>query len=117
MHKKGKLNDSERGEYLVGAMLSRESWFRCEKMQISYKKLDPADFPGKLHIHEKMDEVVVVLKGKFTLEMDGERLELREREYVFKDAGSPGRALAADPGTEVLIIKAPSVENDAKIIE
>ncbi|MCU0652932.1 MAG: cupin domain-containing protein [Candidatus Pacebacteria bacterium] len=117
MHKKGKLDDAARGEYLVGVKLPPESGLRCDKMQIFFNKLNPADFPGKLHVHEKMDEVVIVLKGKFTVEMDGERLELREQEYVFKAAGLPGRALAADSGTEVLIIKAPSVENDAKIID
>jgi mannose-6-phosphate isomerase-like protein (cupin superfamily) len=113
MHKKGAIKEG----YLVGAKLAAESGFHCDKVQVKYLKPDPKDYPGKLHIHEKMDEVVVVLKGKFTVEMDGERIEICQGEYVFKTANSPGRALAADPGTELLIIKAPSVEGDARIIE
>jgi mannose-6-phosphate isomerase-like protein (cupin superfamily) len=113
MHKKGTLENG----YLVGAKLAPESGFRCEKAEISYLKPDPKDYPAKLHIHEKMDETVIVLKGRFVVEMDAERIEIFAGEYVYKTAGSAGRALAADPGTEILIVKAPSVEGDARIIE
>lgn len=109
MHKKGSLNNLPDGKHLVGATLAPESGFCCDKVQIAFKELDPKDFPGKLHVHEKMDEIVIVLRGRFVVEMDGEKIELGENDYVFKTAGSPGRALAAAPGTEVLIIKAPSV--------
>ena len=113
MHKKGTLENG----YLVGVKLEPESGFYCDKMEISYLKPNPKDYPGKLHIHEKMDETVIVLKGRFVVEMDAKKVEILAGEYVFKTAGSAGRALAADQGTEILIIKAPSVEGDARIIE
>lgn len=112
MHKKGILKEG----YLVGAKLAADSGFHCDKMQIKYLRPDSKDYPGRLHIHEKMDETVIVLKGKFTVEMDGEKLEINPGEYVYKTANSSGRALAADPGTEILIIKAPSIDGDERII-
>lgn len=113
MHKKRILKEG----YLVGTKFAAESGFHCDKVQIEYLKPDPEDYPGKLHIHEKMDEAVIVLKGRFTVEMDGEELEINQGEYVYKTANSPGRALAVEPGTEILIVKAPSIEGDARIIE
>ena len=114
MHKKGRLDNLADGKHLVGAMLAQESGFYCDKVQVAFEKLDPKDFPGKLHVHEKMDEIVIVSRGKFVVEMDGERIELGEKEYVFKTAGSPGRALSADPGTEILVIKSPSAIDDVR---
>jgi quercetin dioxygenase-like cupin family protein len=118
MHKKGTIRGCADGENcLVGSKLFKESGFHSDKVEIFLLKIGPKDYPGKLHIHEKMDEIVVVLKGKFIIEMDGETMELYGGDYVFKTAGSPGRALAAVEGTEVLIIKAPSVGGDVRIIE
>jgi len=116
MHKKGTL-DAAAGGCLVGTKLAGESGFHCDKVEVSFLKPGPADYPGKLHIHEQMDEIVIVPKGKFTVEMDGEQIEINSREYVFRGSGSPGRALAADRGTEILIIKAPSVDGDVRILE
>jgi mannose-6-phosphate isomerase-like protein (cupin superfamily) len=115
MHKKSTLSGLPEGGYLVGARLAQESGFHCDKVEVLFLKLDPKDYPGKLHVHEKMDEIVVVLKGKFTVGMDNERIELAAGDYVFKTAGSAGRVAAADPDTEILIIKAPSVTGDVVI--
>ena len=115
MHKKGSLADLPEGGYLVGTKLAPETGFHCDKVEVCFLRPDPKDYPGLLHIHEKMDEIVIVLKGKFTVEMDGESVEINPGEYVFKESGSPGRAMAADGGTEILIIKAPSVAGDVAL--
>jgi len=117
MHKKGKLGEGlGKDGCMVGSGLTKESGLSSDKVEICFRKLNPQDFPGRLHVHEKMDEVVIVLRGRFVVEMDGETIELGEKDFVFKEAESCGRALSADKDTEVLIIKAPSVKNDVRLM-
>lgn len=104
------------GGCLAGINLPKESGFYSDRMEVSFERADLRELPGPLHIHQKMDELVIVLRGKFIVEMDGERIEINQGEYVFKTAGSPGRALAADPETEILIVKSPSVADDVLLI-
>ncbi len=117
MHKKGVLkNLPAGGGCLAGINLPKESGFYSEKMEVSFERADLRELPGPLHTHNKMDELVIVLRGRFVVEMDGEQLEINQGEYVFKNAGSPGRAIAADFETEILIVKSPSVAGDVSII-
>lgn len=118
MHKKGALKNLPiGGGCLAGSGLPKEGGFYSDKMEVIFERADSRELPGPLHIHQKMDELVVVLRGKFVVEMDGQRIEINKGEYVFKTAGSPGRALAADPDTDILIIKSPPVAGDVLLID
>lgn len=47
----------------------------------------------------------MVLRGAAALEVDGERLELGAREWLFLPSGVPHTVLHADPGTDWLAVR------------
>lgn len=50
------------------------------------------------------DELVLVLRGSATLEVDGSLVELTAGEHVFLPAHTPHRVLRTDAGTEWLAV-------------
>jgi cupin 2 domain-containing protein len=58
----------------------------------------PADYV------QDQDEWVVLVAGAAVLEVDGERLDLRARDWVLLPAGTPHRLVSTEPGTEWLAV-------------
>jgi quercetin dioxygenase-like cupin family protein len=53
-------------------------------------RLEPGPGPG-LHVHEHEHESFYVIEGVLTIELDGERLELRSGDYIMCPPGVPHR--------------------------
>lgn len=83
--------------------------FRSERLQIWYNHTTTGWIDPQPHAHEASDEIFVVLQGRLTVEVEGERLTVGPREFCCFPRGVFHAIVAVEPPVESLMIRAPSV--------
>lgn len=125
-----KGNPSDKKGYFVGKPdpeSPQKGWFygnfmgdellHSEAVEVA-KKILPEQDMSSSHYHKVATELTFVIKGCCHLEVEGDgTIELSEGEFIVVHPGTPMRNPKNDPGTEVLVIKFPSVPGDKYYVE
>lgn len=84
---------------------------------MAWKKLPTHFEENQAHFHKVGVEVNVVVSGGYVVEINGETVELKQRDFLVVYPEAALRNISAQPNTELLVIKAPSVANDKFDVE
>ena len=118
MYSKGSVSESaakDRKGYFIGAFIPEGDPRHSEKVEVALMRPDSTT-KGDRHFHEEMDEIVIVLKGRLWDEVDGVLLEIGPGGYLFIKAGATTEVKGAEEGTEMIVIKAPSIPTDKHVV-
>lgn len=100
---------------LLSGRLPRDGFgFESTQLQIWYNNTEKnwvESAPEAPHKHADSDEVFIVLRGKLTVEVEGERFEIKEREFCCFPKGVYHAILKVQVPAETLMIRAPSVDD------
>jgi len=107
----GKL--PEHPALLVGREPPDASGFRTTQLQIWYNNSNTSWVgAGEVpHQHCASDEVFVVMRGALTVEVEGNRYRVSEREFCCFPQGVYHAIVEVHPPVETLMIRAPSVND------
>jgi uncharacterized cupin superfamily protein len=108
MFAKGNISSSGKDGRLVGVILGEaDDGFGSSDLYVGIWLAGKNKLPSQKHTHRDTEEMIFVLRGCLTLELDGEIVVLSAGEFVYKKPGSIGRVLEETPDVSALIIKTP----------
>lgn len=110
--------DSTKG-YFIGRFMGEKGFplLETDEVEIAWKKL-PTTFDEPLpHFHKKGVEVNIVISGSYKLEINGEEKELCKGDFLVVYPESRLRNISAQEGTELVVVKSPSVPDDKFDVE
>ena len=111
----GKLADFQKfSGYFIGGFMGEKGFpvLETDEIEIAWKKL-PLDFGDENpHFHKKGVEINIVIKGKYKAVVNGELVEISEKEFLVIYPQTTLKNISTAKGTELMVIKAPSVPND-----
>lgn len=111
----GKLkNFQEFGGYFIGRFMKEKGFpiLETDEVEIAWKKLSIKFQGEKPHFHKKGVEINIVIKGKYKVLVNGESVEISEKEFLLVYPRTVLKNVSATKGTELIVVKAPSVSND-----
>jgi mannose-6-phosphate isomerase-like protein (cupin superfamily) len=88
----------------------------AEQTGLAHLRLKPGKREAFAHRHHKAEEVLVVLEGSGSLELDTDVIELASLDIVRVGPGTTRRLQAGADGLTVLVT-GPHVEDDAEIVK
>jgi mannose-6-phosphate isomerase-like protein (cupin superfamily) len=88
----------------------------AEQTGLAHLRLKPGKREAFAHRHHKAEEVLVVLEGSGSLELDTDVVELASLDIVRVGPGTTRRLQAGADGLTVLVA-GPHVEDDAEIVK
>lgn len=80
-------------------------------IEVCWKKLEK-DFKDPLHFHKKGTEIAIMITGWFSFVVGDEVITLHEREFLVVYPYTPLGVKDYKVGSEMVLIKFPSVPND-----
>ena len=111
----GKLEDFQKfSGYFIGRFMGEKGFpvLETDKVEVAWKKL-PTNFSDeKPHFHKKGVEINIVINGKYKALVNGELIEISEKEFLVVYPQSTLKNVSATEGTELIVVKAPSVSDD-----
>ncbi len=112
---KGSLGDFQKfSGYFIGQFMGEKGFpiLETDEVEIAYKKLPEKFSEEKPHYHKKGIEVNIVIKGKYRAQVNGEIVEISSNEFLVIYPQATLRNISAQKGTELIVVKAPSVPDD-----
>jgi len=112
---KGKLKDFQKfSGYFIGQFMGERGFpiLETDEVEITYKKLPEKFEEERPHYHKKGVEVNIVIKGKYKAQVNGENVEISSNEFLVVYPRSTLKNISAQKGTELIVVKAPSVAKD-----
>lgn len=111
-------NHKDSKGWFVGQFMGK---YRCpeletDEVEVCWKVLKKKNEPDPPHIHKKGVEIAIVISGWFKAIINGEEVHVGKREYVVVYPESKLERIENKEGTEVLVIKAPSVPDDKFLV-
>ena len=108
-------NQETTGGWFIGRFIPKHCLEYDKNVEISVKIL-PKHW-GKSneharHYHQKAKEIGIIIKGKVTVEFDGNRLSLRRGDYYVLSPGCVEKYLDVKEPLELVTIKIPSIPDD-----
>ena len=103
------LSEVQEARFATGAL-------ETEHVGMNFLTVKPGKQEAFAHRHKEAEEVIVVLGGSGSLELDDDTVELAPLDAVRVGPGLARRLAAGDDGLEVLVFGA-RVENDAEIVQ
>ncbi len=86
-------------------------------MEIAWKKLPTTFDEPKAHYHKGGVEINVIISGGYTAEVNGEVVDMKKGDFLIVYPESTLRNIKAEEGTELIVVKAPSVPQDKFDVE
>ncbi|MEK7497342.1 MAG: hypothetical protein AAB656_00290 [Patescibacteria group bacterium] len=111
----GKLENFQRfSGYFVGRFMGEKGFpvLETDEVEIAWKKLPINFHDERSHFHKKGVEINIVIKGKYKASVNGELIEISEKEFLIVYPQTTLKNISATEGTELVVIKAPSISND-----
>ncbi len=99
-------------DYIIGGFFPKSDLRYSEKVEVAFVKFAVRGRKEEPHFHEKADEVTILIKGHVEVEVNDKVVSLYPRGSLFIKAGSVHRRIDAMKGTEMFVIKAPSLPDD-----
>lgn len=112
---KGKLEDFQKfSGYFIGQFMGEKGFqiLETDEVEIAYKKLPEKFEEERPHYHKKGVEINIVIKGKYKAQVNGEIVEISEKEFLVVYPETRLKNISAQGRTELLVVKAPSVPKD-----
>lgn len=111
----GRYKDFDKtGGYFLGQFMGSKGHplLETDEVEIAYKKL-PANFGDKKpHYHKKGVEINIVISGSYKVCIQGEEVELNKGDFLVVYPESELKNISAQEGTELIVVKSPSVPDD-----
>lgn len=111
----GKLKDFQKFKgYFIGQFMEEKGFplLETEEVEVAWKKLPKNFDEEKPHLHKRGVEINIVIKGKYRTLLNGELVEISEKEFLVVYPRTSLKNISATKGTELIVVKAPSVAND-----
>lgn len=112
---KGNVNDfSETKGYFIGRFLGQKGFpsLETDEVEVAWKKLT-ITFDEKVpHYHKGGIEINIVIAGSYLVWVAGEKIKLSKGDFLVIYPETQLKNLSAEEGTELIVIKAPSLPND-----
>lgn len=112
---RGNVKDfSETKGYFVGQFMQERGFplLATEEVEIAWKVL-PSDFgEGTPHFHKRGVEINIVVSGSYKVCVGEEEIQLRKGDFLIVYPETRLRNISAQEGTELIVVKAPSVSGD-----
>jgi len=86
-------------------------------VEIAWKKLPTTFDEPKAHYHKGGVEINVIISGGYTAEVNGEVVDMKKGDFLIVYPESTLRNIKAEEGTELIVVKAPSVPQDKFDVE
>lgn len=100
--------------YFIGQFMQERGFFllATDEVEIAWKVL-PSDFGDKSpHFHKRGVEINIVISGSCKLCVGEEEIELKTGDFLVVYPETRLRNISAQEGTELIVVKAPSVAED-----
>ncbi len=91
--------------------IDNEFGFLNKELQIWYNNTDEPWVDEKAHAHTECIECFIVTKGSILVDVDGEEVLIKEREFCYFPIGVYHRIIKVFPPVESFMIRAPSVKD------
>ena len=107
-------NFKDTSGYFIGQFMGQKGYplLETEEVEIAYKKL-PADFGDETpHYHKKGVEINIVISGSYKVWIQAKEIELKKGNFLIVYPESELKNISAEEGTELIVIKSPSVPDD-----
>ncbi len=82
------------------------------EVEVAYKKLPEKFEEERPHYHKKGVEINIVIKGKYKVQINESIIVISQKEFLVVYPQAKLKNISAQKGTELIVIKAPSVPND-----
>jgi mannose-6-phosphate isomerase-like protein (cupin superfamily) len=96
---------------LAGRTPPTDIGFPSTLLQIWYNNTQEAWSDPLPHAHQASDECFIVLRGRITVEVEGERFTIGPREFCCFPRGVYHQVIAVHPPVESLMLRSPSVDD------
>ncbi len=105
---------SETEGYFLGQFMGERRFplLETDEAEITWKKIPTVFNEDKPHFHKVRVEINIVIPGRYQLIVNGKKLELKKGDFLVVYPEAKLINLSADEGTELIVVKAPSVPND-----
>lgn len=110
--------DSTKG-YFIGRFMGEKGFpnLETDEVEIAWKKIPMTLDEPRAHYHKVGVEINIVISGGYTAEVNGEIVDLKRGDFLVVYPESPLRNIKAEDGTELIVVKAPSVSQDKFDVE
>lgn len=107
-------NFGETKGYFIGQFMGQRGKpdLETDEVEIAWKVLPTTFNEREPHFHKKGVEVNIVVSGSYRVWVEGEEVELKKGDFLVVYPEAKLRNISAEEGTELIVVKAPSVPDD-----
>ena len=111
---KGSVDNHKKSKgWFVGHFMGKYGFplLETDEVEVCWKVLKKG-FCDKLHYHKRGVEIAIIIKGWYGGLVNGKKYRVKEKEFMVVYPESQVDVTEFQPGTELVLIKAPSAPND-----
>ena len=111
----GNIKDfSQTKGYFIGRFMDQRGFplLETDEVEIAWKKLPTTFDEEKPHFHKNGVEINIVISGNYKVWVEGEEKTLKKGDFLVVYPEAKLKNIFAQKGTELIVVKAPSVPND-----
>jgi quercetin dioxygenase-like cupin family protein len=113
----GKIADFEKRKGWFFGRFSEHPLLRSDLVEVAFQDISQKEAsPNDKHLHTSSIEINIVLSGKVSLTINGQKFKVGEGEFYVVWPESVVEDLRTTENTKLIVIRAPSV-NDKRAIE
>ena len=103
-------------KWIFGPFTPEGSSKHSKSIEIGYISLQEAEKTDQLHFHVNSEEYYLLLSGHMEIKVNKSIVKVAQGELLLVRPHVPHIILKVEPGTRILLIKAPPSQNDKIII-
>jgi mannose-6-phosphate isomerase-like protein (cupin superfamily) len=111
----GNIKDfSETKGYFIGQFMGERGFphLETEEVEIAWKKLPTIFNEDRPHFHKTGVEINIVIKGSYKVWLEGKEKTLKKGDFLIVYPEAKLKNISAGNGTELIVVKAPSIPDD-----
>ena len=111
----GNIKDFQKTKgYFIGQFMGERNFPQLEtdEVEIAWKTLPITFNEQEPHFHKKGIEINIVISGSYRIWIEGEEKEFKKGDFLVVYPEARLRNVSAKEGTELIVVKAPSVPGD-----
>ena len=111
-YKIGRIKDQDQTRgWLCGQFFSEESGLRTDQLEVKYGEILPGEVEPEHH-HPVGEEMLIIVKGKMKIVLNGTEHTLQAGDFVFQRSGTYETLAEVLEPTTYIAIRTPSVPNN-----
>ncbi len=116
-YKIGKVEGSESiSGWLCGQFFSEESGLKTDQLEVKCATMMPGDTEAE-HYHPTGQEMLIIVKGRVKIILDGEEHVLQGGDFVFQKSGTHETITDVIEPTTYIAIRTPSVPSNKVVVD